>query len=231
MENVGGLPGLVALVASTATLVSAFESYTNAPLHWRLLAAAIACACALWTLSGKLASWVNPPAATSVMGKAPGWSLPRYLLSALVLFAVAGCFLLFSTFLLIDRLTFELLETNGTTRSNALLIAPYVKVKRVTVQLPSYNDGKCEAHDNPHARLLMIDWNSPNPLLQIDEFEYPQRVRIDCNLPSAIVSVTADPTSTAIYSADDLWRWRILSFSAGGILWFIAMLRLSLLSR
>jgi hypothetical protein len=221
------------VVGALLTLGGAFETFTNAALHWRLLVACIACFCLSWALAGVLASWMKPQQEVG-FGKAPAnRSTLKTLGLTVVLGIIGGAFVWISWCLLIDRTTFQIEETKATGKSTALLIAPYSTVKSVTVELPN---GNCDWSDKtpnrvPRLQLVALDLNSPTPILLISNFEYPQRIEVACSGADAIRNVTADPSSTGIYRAEELNWWRILSIIMGGVIWLIAGLRLWVSSR
>jgi hypothetical protein len=222
------LAGWLGVVASLLTLGGAFETFTNAALPWRLLVAFIACLCVSWVLAGLFASWMKPQQEAGFRTSPAERSTAKTSGLTVVLGIVCGVFVWISWSLLMDRTTFQIRETKAAGKSSALLIAPYSTVKHVTVELP---DGNCEWSDKtpnsvPRLQLLSLDLNSPAPMLLINNFEYPQRIEINCSAADAIRNVTADPSSTGIYRAEELNWWRICVIIAGGVIWLIAGLRL-----
>jgi hypothetical protein len=227
MEKIVGLFGFITTLLA---LASGFDSFTNTALHWRLLVTGAACLSLSWVFAGHLASWTKPRQEMGFEKPVAKRSWLKFLASAVSLAICCALFVFLSWWLLIDRITFQLHETRTAAKSSALLIAPYSTLDSVTIELPSFKETEC-AWTDKDLQLSQVDINSPTPKLEIDNFEYPQRIAIECSLPTAIQNVTAKPASITIYRTDQLSWWRHLSAIVGGLIWLIAVVRLWFLSR
>jgi hypothetical protein len=222
--------GWIGFVASALALASAFETFSNAPLHWRLLVSGIACLAMLWWIAGLLASWLKPRQQAGYLAPEAKLSPLTFIIALAVLAAVCTIFVVGTRSLLIDRTTFQLHQTKLLTQSDALLVAPYAKIKRVIIGLPAFKNNEC-GWTETNIGLSVVDINSPNPRLEIDNFEYPQRITIKCRLPQdAIQSVITEPDTVALYRTDEISSWLLWSTIVGAIIWLIAGVRLWFLS-
>jgi hypothetical protein len=221
-KSSGLIGGLLAIISVGA----AFETFTNLGLLPRLVVTAIAALLLCFWLNRLLVGWIKPPQGIIPTAPATKFSRLRYFGAVVLLLIVCGSFVLFAVWM-IGRLTFQLHEMTTGGASRALLVAPYSRVDSVTIAVPPYQAGKCVWHDRsqasiPRLQLLMIDWNSTTPALQVANFEHPQRIEVNCNAARAISNVTVMPPSTAIYSANQLSSWRLWSAIAGGVIWLIS---------
>jgi hypothetical protein len=111
------------------------------------------------------------------------------------------------------------------------LTAAYTKIDRITVQLPSQAQSTCKwidtsAGGSEPVDLEMIDFSTPIPKLQIDNFYYPQALQITCR-PGAAARVSFEPASAAFYRSDEIGRVRWGIFIVGGLIWIAACFRLA----
>jgi hypothetical protein len=224
----------LAAIPAVLAIGGAYETFTGLSLFPRLIVAAIALLLICLGLNRVLAPRVKPPAQRNAPPPRFSWKWLSVSVAVHAVICLLGFF--FVSALLIGRLTFQLDEMTTKGQAIARLVAPYPGVASVTIELPSYDDGRCDWRDLtpksiPKLQSLIQDWNSPTPVLQIDGFKYPQRIAVICNGGEAIHNLSVEPVSTAIYLTDQLWWLRVWSAITGVGIWAIASASLLRLRR
>ena len=212
----------------------AFQTFIALNLPERLTVTAIATLSFCLGLNRTLAPWIKPP--TRQSSPPEPFSKRKFIIAVVAQFFICICVVLFADWFLIGRLTFQLDQTKVANRTIALLIAPYPGVESVVVELPPFNEARCDSIDRTpnsitHLNSVMQDWNGPMPTLLIDDFVYPQREEIACEGDRAVENLEIKPSAIVVYSKRQLWWWRFWSALAGGVIWVIVSGLLWRLSR
>jgi hypothetical protein len=235
MEGLEKYNGYLALLTAVLAVGGAFETFTNLGLTAKLFVVAIAALSVSLYCARIFASRVKPEPATPGFGvESEGPSVSGLVLSVLGLAAVLCLWIGLAVFVS-TRFAAHFDETVRSAKSTAALTAAYVRIDKVTIQLPARSQSTCQWSDTSTVRgerlaLQIIDFDSPVPKLQIENFYYPQALTIVCE-PGAAVHPIVQPTSAAFYRSDDIGWLRQWIFIIGGAIWLIACGRFALLVR
>lgn len=213
------------ILASLVALIGTFESFTSAPLIWRLLVTGVAAVLILWVLAEYLAARSKPAAGRITYGGVTKPPLPlRLILSGAVMLVACTAFVLLAG-LQTQRFIMKVDEVIAGSVVRADLYAPLRMVKKVVIQLPANAENICDWQDlQPSALPALfaqeIDMATPTPNLLLQDFGQPQALRVTCKAPNSIASgIRILPSSTEVFRTGDLRTWQLWIYIIGGLIW------------
>jgi hypothetical protein len=226
MPGLEKLAGIAGGVAAFLAIGGAFDTFTNLGLIAKLSAAGAAALLLSLSTAGKLADWSKPAAQMPRFGQAaPRAPARRIVASVAALLLVAALAVGLAHFVL-ARFATRLDETITSDKSSAALTATLSKFDRLTIQLPDRKQSSCRWSDQSagpeRLDLQVIDFDSPVPKLQVDNFHYPQQMTIECRPAYPLRQIFVEPASARLYRTEEITSLRTWIFIIGGLIWLVA---------
>lgn len=100
---------------------------------------------------------------------------------------------------------------------------------KLTIQIPPPSRTKCVPIDAPgsgryRADVVIVDWSTSNPHLELSNFFYPQLLGVQC-IPSIEpdqIMVRVEPPTAEVFFPDRTYSYNAGIVIAGGVLWIVA---------
>ncbi len=226
MQGLEKLSGIAGGVAALLAIGAAFDTFTNFGLVAKLSVAGVAALLLSLSIAGQLASWSRPAAGLPGFGGERGRaSKGRIVASVAALLLIAALAVGLAHFIIAQFAT-RLDETMTSDKSSATLTATLSKFDRLTIQLPDRKQSSCRWSDESagpeRLDLQIIDFDSPIPKLQVDNFHYPQRMTIECRPAYRLRRIFVEPASAVLYWTEEITSLRKWIFTIGGLIWLVA---------
>lgn len=226
MQGFEKLSGIAGVVAGLLAIGAAFETFTNFGLVVKLsIAGAAALGLSLF-VAGALAGWTKPQAGLPGFGGDTGRPPPLRVGVSVAALLLPAALAVGLAFFLIAQFATHLDEFVASDKSTAVLTATLSKFDRMTIQLPDRKQSSCRWSDqSPLPERLdvqIIDWDSPIPKLQVDNFRQPQQLMIECRPASSLRRIFVEPASTVLYRAEEIGSLRFWVVMMGGLIWLAA---------
>ncbi len=230
--------GVIGVIIAGLGLGGAIQNFFVVPLPWKLFGIAMGTAVVVWFTVCRLANWVKPTRRAGFSQISSSRSRSGIAISAVILLVL--CLILSS--IAIATIHFNTISVQILAVSNAkteLWVRGAVQgTDRLTIQLPSPTHTTCAPIDPAggsryRTDVVIVDWNTSNPQLQLSNFFYPQRLGLRCMSPIDLnrVTVRAEPPSTEVFSPDRTRCYNSGIFLLGGVLWIVALVFLYFRSR
>lgn len=220
----------IALFVAVFSLAGAFQGFIAVDLVWKLVGLAVSGGVVLWVSAQWLASW-------SAIKSQPGFAVgaPRRIkfsrtaafaaLSVLCMAFSAG------TVLVLCFYAVNVLATIGPgDRVELWVHASLLPSGKVTLQIPPRSQSRCTPVDpardpSNRAATVMIDWDSPNPQLQLTNFSYPQRQGISCSPRVSIdrFFISHEPPGVDIFFPERRLKYVWIIAIFWGVLWITSV--------
>ncbi|WP_343717378.1 hypothetical protein [Inquilinus sp.] len=226
----------VTVILAILSLTSTFESFTNAPLIFRLLITGILALLVASTVADRFGTWAKADPELPGFGRETLPTSIKRLEASTVLLILIYLILIGAAWFQTDRYALIVIESRTGDTATLHLKAPSRPVGKMTVPLPGPGSD-CDWHsmaepDSLRLTARTVDWDTPIRKLNVLDFAWPQEIDIECR-PSTSLSgrVLVDSGAVEIFVGNERWWWRFWIFILGGLIWSFAMWRLYSSSR
>jgi hypothetical protein len=224
-----GLREITASIVVFLGLGSAVQNFFGVPLLWKLAGIAVSAVLIVWFLAVRLANWAEsrvPP----IIGepRRPTWK--KRIASTAVLGAICLSFVLIACAVVrFNTVGINIIEKSST-KLEFSIKGSLPGVDNLTIQMPPMKQAKCVPFDpvqdgRYRADVALIDFDTPNPHMQISNFFYPQIFGVRCE-PSVELSgfrFWRKPGSIEVFLPDRRNLYDIFIYTVGGALWIGAI--------
>lgn len=229
---------IIPVVIEFLALATALESYGTVSFFWKLFAVAVGAILLLYFTTMRLATWVKPTPPKGVEKPIRRSAWRRFVAPGLILAGVCTVFLGIGLFV-VSFYTINL-KAVGSTKDQCefQISAAYPLADSVSIPLPPRVKARCEPFDlSPSgaqlADVLMVDWDSLNPQLQLSNFSSPQRIGLRCTpcIDIESIKIRIEPPTMKWLSPGSRCNHILGIFVIGGALWLAAFIFFCVRSR
>lgn len=223
----------LAVIVSILGLGGALQDFFIIPLLWKLFGIAAGALVVVWFAAQKLGKWAKPGQSASFAPPPRARSKTRTAVSALAL-GVLCTILVFISGVVVrhNGVTVEV-DVSADNGVEFLIEGAIQSVTTLTIQLPQPTHKQCKLVDpiggsRYRADVVMVDWNTANPQLELSNFVYPQLLSLRClvAIEPDLIIVRVEPRSTEVFYPDRTYSYNRGIIVAGGFLWFAGLVLL-----
>jgi hypothetical protein len=226
MQGFEKLSAIAGIIAGLLAIGAAFETFTNLGLIVKLVIAGAAGLGLSLSVAGILANWTRAPVGMPGFGGTPPRPPPKRVVASVVALLVPAAAAVALAIFVIAQFATRVDESMASDKSTAVLTATLSKFDRMTIQLPDRKQSNCRWSDQStrpeRLDLQIIDWDSPVPKLQVDNFRQPQELTIECRPAARLRGIFVEPASAVLYRAEQIGSLRFWVFIIGGMIWLVA---------
>jgi hypothetical protein len=223
------LSEIIALIVVILGLAGAFQEFFAVDFFTKLVALAVGGGIVLWVAARRLTDWIRIRSKNELPMRIPRRSKRKLAVAIFALFIICIAFSAAACFVLrFYAINIEVALGADHNSLDLWIHGSHQVASKVTVLVPPSNEFECEPIRNTgdDAQVVLVDWESSNPQLQITNFSYSQHQGISCSPPPTIdrFAFRIEPATVEVVLPERRLKYKILFVILGGVLWIASSL-------